>query len=613
MPSDIETGLLSIEKEETMRKLDTKDDMLHTFSSWIKQSEDMRSSYEQRWTKNIRLLKGVWNAEEKSKSTVRGRSKLFFRKIWATSWRLLASFYQAFLKDDDVGSYDVEGRGSEDVKPKAKLLRFIMDYRIDKMNGEQGLFLQHIWGMQNIIHMGLGVGKMWWEYRNGKDRPCFKTYPNEQVYLDFSASTKDEMRYVMFRNFMTKVELEEQGYSNIDKAKFATIPFSSVRSARYAGGKDPIASGNENAYPSPDSANANKVETGREIYLVDEWFWKDKEGKIWAAVANDSTCYLKSPKISAYDCLPVVVGLCLTEANKLPGEGFPEPLEGPQESINHLINVRKDNIHLALNKHKYVNRYGNVDLASLVNSRSGGVTLMDDTTAVRTEETPDVTQGSYTEASKDEEMMMEMSGITDAKMGSMQNEKATTAQINLSEANAKIELFTSIVSKTWFHDFYRTLAKMIQKFETDETIFRVANEKMNRELEKQGKPKNALPIYIIDDFDADIRIKVGLSSVAKQSKIQNTLVTMDRAIMANQSMIALLKAGVIQPGQKVNIFDITKFMDDLLPELGKKDVQNYVLPLITQQPQQQGGQGTQNDAAMAGGQEVQMPGIGGGM
>ena len=598
-----ESGLLNKPAEKVSDILkDPAKDILGQFSTWAKESEDARSVKEGRWVKNIRLLKGIWSADEMTKSKVRGRSKLYFRKIWATMWRLLASMYQAFLKDPDTGTFSVEGRGPEDVAPKAKVLQFATDYRLDKMFGEQNLFLEHIWGLQNILHMGIGGAKIWWQYRDGYDRPMFKTYPNEQLFLDHSASCEYDMRYVGFRNYMTKEQMKAEGYDNIEKAVPSAPPSSSLRAVRFADSSDPYGTGQEHHYPSPEQNNGGKKESfSPTIYIVDEWFWRGSDGKIRMAVANSSNCVLKKEKASPYGKgFPLVYGTCLTEANKLIGEGFPEPLEGPQESINHLINIRKDNVHLALNKHKYVNRFANVDLQSLANNRAGGMTMMDDVVAgVRTEETQDVTQSSYMEANSDESMMQEMSGVTSAKEGTLKNEKATTAQINLSESNAKIELFIAVVANTWFRSFYRKLVQYIQMFETDETVLRVANERLQREAPHMV---GDYPIYDLGDFDADIKIKVGVSAPVKQTRIQNGMMAMQQAVAANQATMMLLQSGAIKPSEKIKFFDLTKFMDSILPDMGYKDVQNFVfevqgLPPGMAQQGQGGGKGVAPSAA----------------
>ena len=120
---------------------------------------------------------------------------------------------------------------------------------------------------------------------------------------------------------------------------------------------------------------------------------------------------------------------------------------------------------------------------------------------------------------------------------------------------------------------------MIQKFESDERIFRIANEQIGL-----TEPEN----QIMDvDFEADVVVNVGMGTVGKEMEIRQTLLAMDRAIMANQAMIPLLQSGIAPP-EGIKLFNIAKFMEDILPKLGKKNVQDYFImiqpPQLPQQP-----------------------------
>ena len=93
-------------KEETpellSNQIDFKEDvkeedgeLFRKISSWHKEAEQFRTQYDQRWAKNLKLSKGILNEDEATKSRVRNRSKIFFRKTWATVWRITASLYSA--------------------------------------------------------------------------------------------------------------------------------------------------------------------------------------------------------------------------------------------------------------------------------------------------------------------------------------------------------------------------------------------------------------------------------------------------------------------------------------------------------------------------------------
>src|SRR3990167_3821911 len=563
-------------------------EILNKISGWKAQSADMRLLYDQRWAKNHQIIKGIFGEDETTKSRVRGRSKIYYRKVWASSWRMVASFYNAFLKDRDT--FKIEGRGPEDEHNKAKVLQFMTEYRRDRMFRTQSLFLKTVWAFFKIVNYGWTCGKWYWDYNaeTGKDEPVYILYPNEQVFPDLSAETKEQMRYIIFVNHMTKEDMEDAGYENIDKCVPSAVPSNPLRSARYENDRDPMQNPGSNEYPKPgrygdDQKDGTNV---RQTYEVWECFYREK-GKIKFSVSNAGKVELKKVVDSPYgDRYPATMGTCLTLSLKLIGEGFPEPLEGPQESINAILNMRKDNVAMNLNKGAIVARHGAVDLQSLANRRTGSITLANDVNAVKWDEIPDVTQSAYVEASVDENMMAEMSGITPGKQGMEGSDKATVAQINYSEANAKIDLFIALVGETYMRDFYTQLACLIQKFETDEKVYRIANDRFR----KDKQVPYAEEVYDID-IEADCIINVGMGTVGRDMELKQTFLAMDRAMMSNQSLIQLVSIGAAPP-TGIRLFDTTTFMEDILPKLGHKDINKYFIQV--QNAPQQGTEGGMN-------------------
>lgn len=551
-----------------------KPEILNKVGKWKTYSENLRSVHDERWSKNLKLILGVNDAPH---SKVRKRSKLFFRKIWATSWRLLASFYNAFLRDQDT--FRFEGRDIQNDPLKAKVLQRLVEYRKDSLFRNQSLFIKIVWAFMNIIDYGWCVGKWTWVFdeESGEDTPKFILYPPEQVFPDLSAETKEEMRFIIFENYMSKEDMEDMDYENIDKAEPTGIPSNQLRHTRYNSEKDPLQNPGPNEYPRPGRYEGDdRKDSFEKIYRVWEVFYKEKN-KIKLIVTNESKHVLKPTIDSPYGdkYKNIVMGQCLLRSNKLIGEGFPEPLEGPQESYNTTLNQRKDNVSLVMNRQTIVSRFGNVDLQSLVNSRPGNITLADDVGAVQDRDMQDVTQSAYMEAAIDESMMNEMSGITPGKMGMEQAEKATVAQINLSESNAKIDLYIAIVAETFVKDFYAGLAYLIAKFETDENIFRIANDKLREEVP-------TTKFYYDMDFEADLVLNVGMGTVGRSQEIQQTMLAIDRAIMSNQATAQLMSSGAQIPNAVfVNPAELFK---DLLPLIGKKEFPRYFVPISQNQP-----------------------------
>jgi hypothetical protein len=471
-----------------------------------------------------------------------------------------------------------------------------------------GLFMQIVWAFQDVINLGVCVGKFRWVLNEYDDKPEFILYPPEQVYHDMTTAIKERKRYFIFENWSTKDELLELGYDEItiDKLQPTTPETQIVRQTRFASESDPLQDPKPNEYPSGGKYNEtgkNEVIKAEEKFVWFETFYKEG-GKIFFGAHSGDTV-LKEPEESVYGRrYPIVYGQCLTEAHKAIGEGFPQPLEGVQESINAHLNQRKDNVSLALNGRTIVSRFANVDLMSLTRSRAGGVTLADDVNGVVDRPFNNVTQTSYMEAAVDDNMMQEMSGVTPQKQGLGTETKATVAQINLAESNAKIDLFAAIVKETFFVDFFSVLAGLIQRFETDAAILRVANENF-RDLNPTG-------VHIFDlGEEVDLEINVGLGAVGRQMEIQQNMLAMDRANMSNQAMIGLLQSGAIT-AQQIRLIDTTKFFEEILPKLGHKNVQDFFFEVVPP-AQPQGGLNQslagagQPNVGVSGGQQIGLP------
>ncbi len=557
-------------------------EFLSTVSRWKTKSGTDRLLYDDRWSRNLRIIKGIFEQDENSWSKTRNRAKINFRKVEAITWRLVAAFYRSFLAERD--SFEFGGRmGSDNDFHRAKVFQEVVQYHVDSMNRHQSLMKKHLWAFKNISDLGLGVAKLWWN----KDHPEYVLYPNEQVFADWSAEHKEDMGYIILVNYMTKEKMEEMGFENIDKAQFTSVKNEQLRNVRHQTTGDPGVFG-EDEYPSPgksgETSDGNLMK--EKTYAVWEVFYK-KDGKHWLGYTNENNVVLKKAEESIYDHYPIIMGQCLLEPHKAIGTGFPEILEGPNESFNVTMNQRKDNVSLVLNPMTLVSRFGNVDLDSLTNSRPGGITLTDDMGGIEDRRMPDVTQNAYMEAAIDEGMMQELSGITPGKegMGSA-SQKATVARINEQNADVKISLFIAIVAETYMKPFYHELAWQVNKFESNKKILRIANDSF-KSKNPSKLPSELLPmledVSDFDDLEMDMVLKVGKSEYDKDVDLRKLSLIMDKAIMANQSQMQLLQVGLMQP-EGVKLYNLAAFEDEIMRLLGVRNIKDFIITV--QQPAQ---------------------------
>lgn len=588
-------------KEDKEEKVDID---LNDLLSKLNRSIGIRDILQQRWTRNQKILKGIPVEDEKEYNTTTKRRKLRFRKVWAAAVRLLASLYQAYLKDKQ--KFKITGVDEVEDYLKARVLEKMVQYRLNWGFRRRNWFTKFLWAFMEAISPGFSVVKFCWKFNDDLniDEPDFVNYPLEQVALDWSAGTPFEMRYAFLENYLGEDQMEEMGYENIDDAIMVSMPQSDLRATRFYNGVDPMTStlpvnsdyNNGSVgdhYPKPGSSRGDTEppEYLDKKYRCVEAFCR-KNGKVYFGVFNpEGKVWLKKAEVSAYgDIMPIATGSLLLEAHKLVPESLVEPLEGPQEDLNMNINLRKANQYLAMQGGFIYGKYDGVDLQALSNLRPGFRVGANNVNAVAPIKIPDVTQSSYAEAGIDENMIDEMSGVNPTKQGNQDTTKTGVAEINLQESNAKESLYVAIVGETLFRQMMYLLAYGIQLFETDEKIFRVTNEQLRRE---GVIPAGQSDIYALE-FDMDVDIEVGISEASRAVELQRAFLAVQNMTQANQATAGALASGIQMPNAAW--FDPTPIFEFILKKLDMgQHMKNIKIPMAPPKPEEPaGGEAVQN-------------------
>lgn len=557
-------------------------------------SQLQRDRIEYRAARNMRLVKGLPVEDQSIVSNVRKRRKIYFRKIWSSGYRIVASLYQAFLQD--LNQVKLEGRDEDRDPVHAKVLQKIVEYYRDRLMRRASLFTQLLWNFLDIVFIGDTNGKMFWRYNEatGEDYLDYKAYPLEQVGRDWTAVLPSEMRYCYFDNYMVKDQLEDEGYDNVDDAKGCSVSSSPLRSVRYFKSPDPLMNVNTNPetnYPESGTGSQPSESPHTQLYRAREFFWR-KDGKIWFAVINpEGRVWLKEPKLWILQTVyPLITGSMLLEAHKAWGEGAPESGEGPQESLNYNLNVRKDNVDMALRVRPVYDRDANVDIAALLDHKTGMPIGVDGdvNAALKFDRPPDVTQSSYTEGAQDIDMIDEYFGTNPTKQGNTNVSKTGVAQINQQEGNAKIDLFIATVGETFFRQWYYVAAMMCSKLCTDQKVFKIANASLKKEDPHSHDGMNGENVYDLEDLDVDVIVQVGAGTVGRQVRIQQFTAFIGQSIQANNVTALMLKSGIKAPD--MTMMNVTKMLIDLAPELGFKNAKDYEIDVTPPAPAQAPGQ-----------------------
>ncbi len=176
---------------------------------------------------------------------------------------------------------------------------------------------------------------------------------------------------------------------------------------------------------------------------------------------------------------PFTVGFSSIEAFRNYPAGDVEQAAGLQTEINIIANQRIDNIKLVLNKRYYVRRGSQVDLDALVrNVPGGGVMMNDPERDVKTINTPDVTQSSYAEQDKLSMEYDELVGNFAQGSAGVNREGGSNSVGNnmmmSQQAGSLSDYGLRVFFETWMEPTLKQLVKLIQMYETDETILSMA-------------------------------------------------------------------------------------------------------------------------------------------
>ncbi len=241
---------------------------------------------------------------------------------------------------------------------------------------------------------------------------------------------------------------------------------------------------------------------------------------------------------------PFTVGFSTVEAFRNYPAGDVEQMAGLQEEINVIANQRLDNVKLVLNKRYYVRRGSQVDLDALIrNVPGGGVMMNDPEKDVKTVETRDVTASSYQEQDRLAVEADELVG--NFSQGSVQSNKNLNETVGgmseISQTAGTIQDYRlRVFFETWMEPTLRQLVKLIQMYETDQTILTLAANKAQIWMR-----------YGISDItdellrqDLTVRVNVGMGNTDPVRRVEKLLFGVTQAA-ALPTMAQRIKAGQI--------------------------------------------------------------------
>lgn len=213
---------------------------------------------------------------------------------------------------------------------------------------------------------------------------------------------------------------------------------------------------------------------------------------------------------------PYVMGYSNIEPHKIYPAGKPELIDGLQEEVNDIANLRLDNVKLALNKRYFAKRGAGIDIRSLVRNVAGSVTMMGNpATDVKIQETRDVTGSSYEEQDRINIDIDDLLG--DFNSGSVQSNQSLNKTVGGMEmmgasANIVTEFDIRTFAETWYEPVMRQLVELEAAYETDAAVLMVAGNRI--------KAEGVEDVLSVITQPVRVKVNVGFDATNPEKRIQ---------------------------------------------------------------------------------------------
>lgn len=561
---------------------------------------------QERWKKDNDLYNSKFATDEKSKSNVlSGKGRLFIPKTYSQLQRILVDILDTVLFDPeeivDISSW-------KNIPDETKqIVKSLLNYRL---NGHPICFYEEAYEMAlDALKNKAGVLKVWPDIRQDKYgdiesyKPVIECVPYEDVFFSTQATWKDYYKFpIIHRMKRSKDHLKRKGYKNLDRV---------TESFEFSEDIDEIKSQRSETNGSPFSTHVD-VDAMKQVYLYEIWTFLDVNGdgllescsylmvgdagqpKIIVRGVEENTLPYKQLD-EDYNRPPFILSNALPEPHQLYGKSYPEITEGLQRETNAIRNQRREAVALALRKPVLVSKGAGVDVASIVNRRIGGVVMGDDISeqAVREMNISDPTHSSLQEHQITEKDYYEASSIPPDLMGmpSSGDQTATGVTAHVTNANKKIAQIIRNLVQTGFIPAFRLLLRLEQEYCSDEFVMMVTNRQLGWGFASDGAPATE---YIQGEFD--LTVNMGMN---KQTQVNKFMMLMERGNIVNQTMMQMVQAGVI-PMESAHYVDTMKLFHQVLPLVGAKNIEEYMIPAQPPPPPPlEGGQGAEGSPGVA--------------
>lgn len=511
------------------------------------------NNYRKAWEDGLRLFNSQHPRDSKYNSDAyKYRSKIFRPKTRSVIRKHEATAAQALFSNPDVLTVDPINPDNQEQVISAGITKELMQYRLT--NSRQGIpwFITCIGSFQDAMTVGICASFQYWDYQTEKqtvtkqaeimpgltipmeieqdvsvvDKPCCDLLSIQRVRFDPAAKWSDVVGtspYLILEMPMYVQDIldrMEKGYGK-DAKPWKRMTEAQLLQARMKD-DDPVQQARTNNRENP----ATVTSTVNDFDVVQVHLNFIRQGyKIYVFYTLKDIDLLTEPvllkELFPIGEIPVTIGFCVLETHQAMPKGLSQLGNQLQQEANEVANQRLDNVKLVLNKRYIVRRGSQMDVEGLLRNVPGGVSMASDVEKdLREINWTDVTASSFQEQDRlnadfDD---LEGGGLNSASVMTNRRMNETVGGMKMMGAGSNMltEYTFRVWVETWLEPTLRQLAKLEQRYESDETVLAIAAQKAGMWQHYQQTPD----LDKLLNQELTLSINVGMGATDPEARFQ---------------------------------------------------------------------------------------------
>lgn len=488
---DTPDGVLSAAQAQSLAR-----DSFTTSTNWLD------ASRRQRWAESLRMFQSLHPLSSKYLSNEwKHRSKFFRPKSRSLVRRAEAETVSAYFSNNDVVSITAVNDDDHVQMASAAALKELVQYHCTH---SIPWLLTVVGGRQDCEVMGIAVAKCYWRYeevitgysdpqvsladdgtpivqqepitRVVCDKPAIDLLAPENIRVDPGCDWRDPVNtsaYFIELIPMHALDVE----AKMNSGEWNTVPINALY-ASSTGNNDVTRQVRESGrLPSKDNSVGNTPQSYRicwiraniVAYMGQDWFF----------YTGGEACLMLTDPVPLHEVFlggqrPYVAGTTVVETHKAMPSSKLELFADLQGAANDQMNLRFDNVKMALMPRQFVKAGSGVNLQDVRNFMPGKTVLLEDPRSdIVWDRPPDATSSSYEEQDRINVDFDELSGDqTQSGMmaAQLQQQSATGQHLVSGMAAGMNEYELRLYNDTFVQPIIRKLIMLIQAYEDDQHV-----------------------------------------------------------------------------------------------------------------------------------------------